>query len=117
MFMRCISTVDHGVAGDSDVFSFIVNELTPRIKRGEVLYIHCFGGHGRTGTIVALLLCMKRPSVQMCHCSNRIDHSKGHLYKITAEESLALTQLYQSSRRFRGYCPTPEMTSQIKQVA
>lgn len=27
-----------------------------RVLRGERLYIHCWGGHGRTGTLVAVML-------------------------------------------------------------
>lgn len=70
---------DHSIASDSDVRNFVVggslhdcsrictnvvsiDELTPRVERGETLYVHCRGGHGRTGTIVALLLCKQNDS-------------------------------------------------------
>lgn len=34
----------------------LVEELVRRIRGGEMVYIHCLGGHGRTGTVVISLL-------------------------------------------------------------
>lgn len=31
-------------------------KLAARVARGEVLYLHCWGGHGRTGTVVSIML-------------------------------------------------------------
>lgn len=47
--------VDQDVAEDEPVADF-VRELTRRVRLGATLYVHCRGGHGRTGTICALLL-------------------------------------------------------------
>ena len=33
-------------------------EIILRIYNGEKIYIHCSGGHGRTGTIAAVILCI-----------------------------------------------------------
>ena len=30
--------------------------MPPIVNENRVLYIHCFGGHGRTGLVVAILL-------------------------------------------------------------
>jgi len=46
---------DHSITKDEDVLAF-TDELVSRFHNGEVMYIHCWGGHGRTGTIVACLL-------------------------------------------------------------
>lgn len=35
----------------------LVDELKRRLYHGEILYIHCRGGHGRTGMVVIPLLC------------------------------------------------------------
>jgi hypothetical protein len=35
----------------------LVFELRQRLAAGEVLFVHCLGGHGRTGMVVAALLC------------------------------------------------------------
>lgn len=87
---------DGNIVSDSDVSSFVAGDLSSRIERGEVLYIHCWGGHGRTGTVVALLLC--------------------YLYGLTADEALKLTQLYHTCRRHKGYNSSPETLPQIDQV-
>ncbi|CAK0840418.1 unnamed protein product, partial [Prorocentrum cordatum] len=57
----------------------LVAQLLERLRGGEVLYVHCRGGHGRTGTVCSLLL--------------------GRLYGLGAPEALARTQLYHDTRR------------------
>ncbi|KAG8461589.1 hypothetical protein KFE25_001193 [Diacronema lutheri] len=46
---------DQDVAADELVAEF-VRELAARVRDGRKLYVHCRGGHGRTGTVCALLL-------------------------------------------------------------
>ena len=46
---------DFGVRTDSDTVQF-VSYLAQLVRNGEVLYIHCMGGHGRTGTISIQLM-------------------------------------------------------------
>jgi len=46
---------DQSVAEDDLVMEF-VHDLVARLAGGAHLYIHCKGGHGRTGTIISLLL-------------------------------------------------------------
>ena len=41
---------------DGDELVALVFELKRRVIQGEVLYVHCRGGHGRTGTIVIPLV-------------------------------------------------------------
>jgi protein-tyrosine phosphatase len=54
-FQSKLTFKDQFVAEDSAVISLVTN-LQERLKNEENLYIHCWGGHGRTGTIVACLL-------------------------------------------------------------
>eukprot|EP01029_Cantina_marsupialis_P004874 TRINITY_DN1515_c0_g1_i1.p1 TRINITY_DN1515_c0_g1~~TRINITY_DN1515_c0_g1_i1.p1 ORF type:complete len:783 (+),score=226.63 TRINITY_DN1515_c0_g1_i1:40-2349(+) len=49
------SIVDCSVADDKSVIDF-VKQLCWRANNGEVLYVHCWGGHGRTGTVLSLML-------------------------------------------------------------
>ena len=58
---------DQEVADDGLV-EYLVDQLLERLRGGENLLIHCNGGHGRTGTISALLL--------------------GRLYGLAADEAL-----------------------------
>jgi len=62
----------------------LVDQLLHRMKAGEVLYVHCRGGHGRTGTICSVLL--------------------GRLYSLPGPEAMARTQLYHDTRKQPTFC-------------
>jgi hypothetical protein len=61
-----------------------------------VLYVHCHGGHGRTGVVVAYLL--------------------ARLLGLSAPEALRLTQLYHQTREIRGMLASPQTQAQRMQV-
>eukprot|EP00747_Dinoflagellata_sp_TGD_P077557 gnl/TRDRNA2_/TRDRNA2_159640_c1_seq1.p1 gnl/TRDRNA2_/TRDRNA2_159640_c1~~gnl/TRDRNA2_/TRDRNA2_159640_c1_seq1.p1 ORF type:complete len:786 (+),score=169.28 gnl/TRDRNA2_/TRDRNA2_159640_c1_seq1:70-2358(+) len=64
---------------DDEIALTLVNALLERLEQGEVLYVHCRGGHGRTGTVSALLL--------------------GHLYAgLSATEAMTRVQLCHDTR-------------------
>lgn len=50
-----LPTPDRGVTFDTDV-SKVVNQIVQHITRGDVVYVHCWGGHGRSGVICACVL-------------------------------------------------------------
>lgn len=86
--------VDQSVADDELVRVFI-EQLLERIARGEVLYVHCHGGHGRTGTICSLLL--------------------GRLYGLSGEDALSwFTRLH--NMRASPVFTAPLFPAQITQV-
>ncbi|CAE7844688.1 unnamed protein product, partial [Symbiodinium microadriaticum] len=64
---------------DDAMVEELVSQLLERLAAGEVLYVHCRGGHGRTGTICAILL--------------------GRMYKLSAAEAMARTQVYHDVRQ------------------
>lgn len=45
-----------GDCAEDDVMEALVCDLLDDVKAGRVLYVHCLGGHGRTGIVVALML-------------------------------------------------------------
>ncbi len=47
--------VDCGVTDDSKVLE-LSRKLVSEIAQGERIYLHCWGGHGRTGTVVSIML-------------------------------------------------------------
>ena len=61
----------------------------------EIVYVHCWGGHGRTGIVIALLLSV--------------------LYDLDSEEALRLTELYHS-KRIEARLHSPTTRAQINQV-
>ena len=67
----------------NDIISFsklIVNisNIIKDLKENELIYIHCKGGHGRSGILVACLLC--------------------YIFKISPSESIELTTKYHNNR-------------------
>jgi protein-tyrosine phosphatase len=46
---------DCGVTDDGRVLE-LARSLVQAISEGEVIYLHCWGGHGRTGTLVCIML-------------------------------------------------------------
>lgn len=69
---------DGSVPNDMKDFQIFIHSLAERLHRGQKMYIHCRGGHGRSGIVVACLLCT--------------------FYGINAEDALRLTNLYHSHR-------------------
>jgi protein-tyrosine phosphatase len=47
---------DRGLPADEPTFVVFIDDLIARINKGRKLYVHCWGGHGRTGTVMATLL-------------------------------------------------------------
>lgn len=46
---------DCGITDDSGVLD-LAKRLVKCISEGEIIYLHCWGGHGRTGTVVCIML-------------------------------------------------------------
>lgn len=64
-----------------DFILFIVrlSSIIYSLKSGELLYIHCKGGHGRSGVVVAILL--------------------SYMFKLSPEKALEYTTKYHSKRK------------------
>jgi protein-tyrosine phosphatase len=90
------SIPDMRSADDESLIEFIP-QLAAIVKRpDEVVYVHCWGGHGRTGIVISLLLV--------------------ELYDaIDEEEALRLTELYHS-KRVEARLHSPQTTVQFEQV-
>ena len=85
-----------GVPADSlEELAHACHDLRARVLAEEVLYIHCWGGRGRTGVVAACLL--------------------GLLYEgVDAEEALDRVQAYFATRAPGN--PSPETEPQRQQV-
>jgi len=72
---------DQWIPSDTDSFKDLVIDicfLITRLKENEKIYIHCKGGHGRSGTVVACILSL--------------------YYNFSSEKALQLTKEYHSNR-------------------
>lgn len=86
---------DFSVAPD-DELSELADRCCELTRSGTKMYIHCQGGHGRTGTLAAILL--------------------GRLYSLPAAEALRLCQQYHDTRADSGGAHSPETSQQRAQV-
>lgn len=87
--------IDGNVTSDH-ALSRLADDCCQRILNGERIYIHCWGGHGRTGTLVAIVL--------------------ARLYGLTSIEALAYTQALHDVRRCPQGVRSPQTQVQIDQV-
>lgn len=87
--------VDGSIANDKAI-SDLADDCCQRILNGERLYIHCWGGHGRTGSLVALIL--------------------SRLYGLSGLDALHYTQKMHDVRVSSQNTASPQTRSQILQV-
>jgi len=73
-----------------------IEELVLLLNNGENLYIHCWGGHGRTGLVVGCLL--------------------GRLFPLTSTHALELTSGYHQQREDTRGNVSPQHLCQFRQV-
>jgi len=86
---------DGGIAPD-DVTAAFVLDLVEDLMAGRIIYVHCWGGHGRTGVFVGLIL--------------------AYLYRIPAEEVLKRVQKYHDCRVDPQGAKSPQTVVQREQV-
>mmetsp|Transcript_2457 Transcript_2457/g.4125 ORF Transcript_2457/g.4125 Transcript_2457/m.4125 type:complete len:359 (+) Transcript_2457:184-1260(+) len=87
--------IDGNVTTDS-AMNRLAEDCNERVLRGEKMYIHCWGGHGRTGTLVAVML--------------------GRLYNLPYTTALRYTQGFHDSRIYPQGVRSPQTPVQRAQV-
>lgn len=87
--------IDGNVTTDS-AMSRLADDCMERVLKGENLYIHCWGGHGRTGTLVATML--------------------GRLYNLPYQTAIRHCQAYHDSRIYPQGVRSPQTPVQRAQV-
>lgn len=70
---------DRSIPPDAVLFSELVIFLSKQLDLGEKIYIHCKGGHGRAGTLVASIL--------------------GYKYSLSPNDAMNLTSEFHSKRK------------------
>ncbi len=53
--LRAPQIIDGNVTTDL-AMSRLADDCCERVLKGERLYVHCWGGHGRTGTLISTML-------------------------------------------------------------
>lgn len=83
------------VADGEKLLEFIPSLADIVREESQCVYVHCWGGHGRTGIVIATLLSL--------------------LYKIDAETALELTEAFHS-KRVVCKSHSPQTEAQFEQV-
>eukprot|EP00639_Heterosigma_akashiwo_P021822 CAMPEP_0206401962 /NCGR_PEP_ID=MMETSP0294-20121207/26638_1 /ASSEMBLY_ACC=CAM_ASM_000327 /TAXON_ID=39354 /ORGANISM="Heterosigma akashiwo, Strain CCMP2393" /LENGTH=249 /DNA_ID=CAMNT_0053858875 /DNA_START=77 /DNA_END=822 /DNA_ORIENTATION=- len=86
---------DCGTA-DDDRLAALAHHLVSLLAKGEVMYLHCWGGHGRTGTVICLLLHL--------------------MYNYTADQAFERCQYLHDLRRIPVAVGSPQTQGQREQV-
>jgi hypothetical protein len=108
--------VDMNVATDDNLLKFCEN-LKQKLCNDEKLYIHCTGGHGRTGTVVCILLYMLyniEPNDAFNYIQYAHDQRKSNIFGYT-DYSTLITDSDQG-KFVMGQVPTPQTQAQRDQV-
>lgn len=108
---------DMNIISDDKVLA-LARRIVAMIRKGHKVYIHCSGGHGRTGTIVAIVLHLLyglslyqiRDYLQYSH-DQRVLNFSNILYNCQLDKDDMLRDYFQE-----GQVPTPQVGFQLKQV-
>lgn len=76
---------DRGIPDDTYKFCSLIIYITNQILLRKKIYIHCKGGHGRAGLVVACILC--------------------YLHKVTPERAITMTTGYHATRQVHSSKP------------
>ena len=109
---------DMGVGGDMDLLE-VASEVVERLKRGENVYLHCAGGHGRTGGYAAIILHKLYPELTSSEIFEYIqfahDQRDGHACGTSVWNKKMLMDPW--AHHFKaGQVPSPQTLDQRNQV-
>jgi hypothetical protein len=109
---------DMNVGGDMDLLE-VADEVVKRIKNGEHVYLHCAGGHGRTGGYAAIILHKLFPELSSSEIFEYIqfahDQRDGHTCGTSKWIGKMLMDPW--AHHFRaGQVPSPQTLDQRNQV-
>jgi hypothetical protein len=83
--------------GDDDAVTALAAQLVDHLLHGETIYLHCWGGHGRTGTLVCIMLHM--------------------MYEMEAIDAMRRCQFVHDLRRIPIQVGSPQTQAQRNQVS
>lgn len=109
---------DMNITSDVKVIA-LCETIVKKIYKGEKVYIHCRGGHGRTGTIAAIVVYMLyKLSIQQIYDYLQYSHDQriGNYFG-SCFWTMALDQTEPQKHCFAaGQVPTPQASCQRRQV-
>lgn len=106
---------DCNVTKDEDILAF-VDQAIHLLQSGERVYLHCWGGHGRAGTVNCLILCRvygMSASDALDYCQFIHDCRASHIDVASPQTLVQATQV----RRICDYMVAQEALIQAEQAA
>ena len=106
---------DCNVTKDEDILTF-VDQAIHLLQSGERVYLHCWGGHGRAGTVNCLILCRvygMSASDALDYCQFIHDCRASHIDVASPQTLVQATQV----RRICDYIVAQEALAQEEQQA
>lgn len=104
---------------DDEEIKTLCGKLASFVMSGEHLYIHCSGGHGRTGVVVGILLKMLYDRLTMYEIFDYIQYSHDQRRYFKYGEKMHTQQLWDPILRNKyaiGQVPTPQTSEQRYQI-
>ena len=103
-----------------DKIRVLCERIVIRIRNGDKVYIHCTGGHGRTGTVAAIVLYMLyKLSIQQIFDYLQYSHDQriGNYFGTGSYWTKQLNETDPQKNCFAlGQVPTPQVSCQRQQV-
>ena len=106
-----LSIEDYGVPSLEEL-DHVVNHISRQIDNGKPVMVHCSGGKGRTGTILAAYLIKKRIVLNAYQAITRLRKIRGESIQSKDQESILFD--YEKYLRSERLPPSTENNTDIK---
>ena len=112
--------VDMNITSDEAGLVQLCRNLKDALLRGEKIYIHCSGGHGRTGTVLVILLKMLFPDLTFeeifdcIQCAH--DQRACHYYGTHCDWAKLIVEKQLHDMYAPGQVPSPQLSIQRNQA-
>jgi len=109
---------DMGIVNDA-IIIHLAEEIVRRIKNGENVYLHCAGGHGRTGTVAIVVLNMLYPDLNYIELFEYVQYShdqRGGNYFGNGKFVYKMVDDHLAYKFVEGQVPSPQTIAQRTQV-